>query len=108
MPTRSSQQLDPKKTKCATKQKRRRKVCAIRSSQRNPLWIWPAACLERNEKEDTSDILAPACRLTGHRQTIRESSIRAILDKGQQVPTSINLIQGRLAFHDFYSRCSRF
>src|SRR5947209_12273368 len=73
-----------------------------------PCGFGPAACLERNEKEDTSDILAPACRLTGHRQTIHESSIRAILDKGQQVPTSINLIQGRLAFHDFYSRCSRF
>src|SRR5947207_15818424 len=54
-----------------------------------PCAFGPAACLERNEKEDTSDIPAPASRTTGRRETIHGPSIPANLDKVQQLPTSM-------------------
>ena len=53
-----------------------------------------AACLERNEKEDTRDTPAPTCRITGHPGTIHGSSIPAILDKVQQLPTSMRATVG--------------
>ena len=48
-----------------------------------------SAHLERNEKEDTSGIPAPAWQITDRRGMIHESSVPAILDKVQQLPTSM-------------------